>query len=466
MIFLLRFLFLTTAYSFQQQCLFFNSRRVQINFVEGETSIVLGAKGGKTKKKKKKQVTQSGGGFGKSTGLKSGGGFGKKSTGGENDSDESDYAIFPAMEDRVKSTLVPSTAEIAEEAKDLPHELYDRISQIYGFNTFNHPQEKSFGDEELESPASFDELLAVGSSDSTSTPASSDFTDLLKTSSSSSSNTDDFTDLITSATGSSTSQTLTSIAATEQIDISSLPPFSTFRVLHIDPMVLAIDDFFTPEECDRYVDKCISPKKGTETDGLPMKVKSKTVGKDKLAKAQRTSTTWFHHFKEVPELMAKASRLLGLDGIERWEEPQTVRYQQTQKFTWHLDALAPTESVKEKGGQRLATLLVYLTDVGKDNGGATVFRDLCGLEGKHLKMNPKRGSALLFFPAAGGIPNSPLDIRTLHAGEALAAKAPIDKWIAQLWLREYPTYEPTAPPGNKHSAAANAINEFCTKTLQ
>jgi hypothetical protein len=25
-------------------------------------------------------------------------------------------------------------------------------------------------------------------------------------------------------------------------------------------------------------------------------------------------------------LMAKASRLVGLDGIDQWEEPQTVRY--------------------------------------------------------------------------------------------------------------------------------------------
>ena len=49
---------------------------------------------------------------------------------------------------------------------------------------------------------------------------------------------------------------------------------------------------------------------------------------------------------------------------------------------------------------------------------------------------PSKGSALLFFPAAGGIANAPFDIRTLHCGEAVAESAENEKWIAQLWLRQ------------------------------
>ncbi len=70
-------------------------------------------------------------------------------------------------------------------------------------------------------------------------------------------------------------------------------------------MVLAVDDFFTPEECDAYVALCSAPKKQTANNDMPMMSRSKTVGKDSLAQAQRTSTTWFHHFKSVPELVAK-----------------------------------------------------------------------------------------------------------------------------------------------------------------
>jgi len=74
---------------------------------------------------------------------------------------------------------------------------------------------------------------------------------------------------------------------------------------------------------------------------------------------------------------------------------------------------------------------------------------------------PKKGSALLFFPAAGGIPGAPFDIRTVHAGEAVAESSPVDKWIAQLWLREG-NYTPSAPVGNAH--IVDTIHQFCSES--
>lgn len=103
---------------------------------------------------------------------------------------------------------------------------------------------------------------------------------------------------------------------------------------------------------------------------------------------------------------------------------------------------------------------MYLNDVSDTDGGATIFRDL-GREGDYLRVQPKKGSALLFFPAAGGIAGTPFDVRTLHAGEALSKDADASKWIAQLWLRENSQYLPTAPPGNTHDAAKNDINKYC-----
>jgi len=237
-------------------------------------------------------------------------------------------------------------------------------------------------------------------------------------------------------------------------------------------MVLCIDDFLTDDECDILIahsDPTSSKNKMNNPTNIhmaPMMSRSKTVGKDANSQAQRTSTTWFHHFqgKEIAPLMAKSCRLLGLDDIDRWEEPQTVRYRGTEKFTWHLDALSPSEDLMAKGGQRTATLLVYLNSLEEKEGesprGSTMFRDL-GIDGEFLKVQPKKGSALLFFPAAGGIPNTPFDIRTLHAGEAVAASSPTDKWIAQLWLRQKDGYKPTAPPGNNHVSAEEDITEYC-----
>ena len=45
---------------------------------------------------------------------------------------------------------------------------------------------------------------------------------------------------------------------------------------------------------------------------------------------------------------------------------------QGQCFSWHYDAVPPTRL--HRGGQRAATLLVYLNDVPE--GGQTAFRDL------------------------------------------------------------------------------------------
>ena len=405
--------------------------------------------------KQKNKSTAKGGGFGtvvqQKTSIKK----------EENDN----YTSFPALEGGVKDTLIASTKEAQEKTEDLSNELYDRLAQIHGFRDFNFPQgwfDDEDGKKEEDQSMSFDDLLTAGNSGSKTTSTKSDFGDLLKPKS-------DFLDLIADATGGSveggdTSSISTAVAASKQLDIENLPAFNKFRVLHVDPVVLVVDDFFTEEECDEYVDLCVKPKKRTSSNDMPMMSKSKTVGKDSLSKAQRTSTTWFHHFKGVPALMAKASRLLGLRSIDRWEEPQTVRYQQTEKFTWHLDALAPSENLNGSGGQRVATVLVYLTDVGENNGGSTLFRDLGGAEGEFLKVQPKKGSALVFFPSAGGLPNTPFDIRTVHAGEALASDAPADKWIAQLWLRENNLYKPSAPPGNSHALADEAINEYCVRS--
>ena len=76
---------------------------------------------------------------------------------------------------------------------------------------------------------------------------------------------------------------------------------------------------------------------------------------------------------------------------------------------------------------------------------------------------PRKGSALLFFPAAGGVPGAPFDARALHCGEAVSETAGCDKWIAQLWLRER-DYEPTAPPGNTHAGALDAMGRYCEST--
>lgn len=138
--------------------------------------------------------------------------------------------------------------------------------------------------------------------------------------------------------------------------------FPTIRLLHGDPVVFEVEDFFTPEECDTYVRMSTEAQSGQRKGGFKSKeIRSATTSAQSQFQQHRTSTTWFHHYASAPELLAKASALLGVEDYRLWEEPQTVRYRPGERFNWHLDALPPSETGASKGGQRTATILVSLT---------------------------------------------------------------------------------------------------------
>jgi len=468
-----------------------NNDKVVVPSGYSKVSVVLHAK----KSNNKDKGSGKKGTTGTASGIGGGGGSGtlsRKKSGitKKDDHDDDDYVVFPRLEPNVQKTLVESTQDDRENAKDLSVEIYQRLDQIYGFPDFNFP------------PDWFRQDVSGGNDNDDNSNIDDDedqrsWQDLLMKSSTMADQPSWIAADVDSTGTSTRDEKDKGVKVKVDVDvdvdvealdeIQNLPPFTKFRVLHVDPMVLAIDDFFTEDECDQYIEMCCKTQTGSGKDNKGhndedgdenvapiLSTRSKTVGKDSRSMAQRTSTTWFHHYRGVPALMAKASRLMGLRNIDRWEEPQTVRYRQTEKFTWHLDALAPSGDLIQNGGQRVATLLVYLSNIDEKHGGSTVFRDLrydyggtgaAAESGKeaYLKMRPQKGSALLFFPAAGGVPNTPFDIRTLHAGEAMAPDAPTDKWIAQLWLRENELYKPNAPPGNSRELAFGAIRDYCNR---
>jgi hypothetical protein len=114
-----------------------------------------------------------------------------------------------------------------------------------------------------------------------------------------------------------------------------------------------------------------------------------------------------------------------------FEAPTVIRYEPDQVLAPHFDAnrSADTEDAN-RGGQTLATLLVYLNDV--ENGGLTRFGRLpASLDSTEpgetkLTFRPKMGDALLFFPADA---MGQFDERTEHEG----CPAVDEKWIARIW---------------------------------
>jgi prolyl 4-hydroxylase len=224
------------------------------------------------------------------------------------------------------------------------------------------------------------------------------------------------------------------------------PPMK-LRLLHRSPPVLVIDNFLTTKECLEIEYVAMPPPavvSNRESDGKKaVEVGSATFSP--FAQAKRTSTSWFCHYSQVPVLLSKARYRLGVS-LEHMEEPQIVRYEKGQEFSWHYDEVP--RSQLNNGGQRLATLLVYLNSM--TDGGGTIFRDLKGLSGDPLSVQPFQGSALLFFPA---FIDGRADDRTLHRGEKIILG---EKRIVQLWIHER-AYRAVLPPGNSQKAASEAV---------
>jgi hypothetical protein len=129
----------------------------------------------------------------------------------------------------------------------------------------------------------------------------------------------------------------------------------------------------------------------------------------------------------------------------KFECPTIIRYEKDQKLAPHYDAnrSASIEDVN-RGGQTLATLLVYLNDV--NDGGLTRFGKLDkrlalssssltdhstaldqDVDDTKLVVQPQRGDGLLFFPADK---NGVFDPRMEHEG----MQAIDEKWIARIWV--------------------------------
>ncbi|CAM0954923.1 unnamed protein product [Alopecurus aequalis] len=124
---------------------------------------------------------------------------------------------------------------------------------------------------------------------------------------------------------------------------------------------------------------------------------------------------------------------------ENGEDMQVMRFKRGEKYEPHYDYF--TDSVNTiRGGNRIATVLLYLTDVAE--GGETVFplaKERMRLHDKHatlsecaqngMAVKPRKGDALLFFNLR---PDAATDPSSLHGGCAVIKG---EKWSATKWIR-------------------------------
>jgi prolyl 4-hydroxylase len=112
--------------------------------------------------------------------------------------------------------------------------------------------------------------------------------------------------------------------------------------------------------------------------------------------------------------------------IENGEGLQILHYCTGDEYAPHYDYFPPDDAGSvphlSQGGQRVASLIIYLNDV--EEGGATVFPRL------GLTVGPKKGAAV-YFEYCNSL--GQVDPQTLHGGLPVRKG---EKWIATKWMRQ------------------------------
>lgn len=185
-----------------------------------------------------------------------------------------------------------------------------------------------------------------------------------------------------------------------------------------EPELMVFANLLSPAECDALIEAA-RPRLSRS-----LTVDTQTGGE--TLHADRTSQGMFFARSEdavVQRVEARIARLLNWP-VQNGEGLQVLRYPPGAQYRPHYDYFDPAEpgtpAILKRGGQRVATLIMYLYE--PEEGGATVFPDI------ELKVPPKRGNAV-FFSYAQAHPVS----RTLHGGDPVVTG---EKWIATKWLRE------------------------------
>ena len=185
-----------------------------------------------------------------------------------------------------------------------------------------------------------------------------------------------------------------------------------------DPELLVFANLLSPAECEALIDAA-RPRLSRS-----LTVDIKTGGEE--LHPDRTSQGMFFERNEnavVQRIEARIAKLVRWP-IQNGEGLQILRYPPGAQYKPHYDYFNPAEpgtpAILQRGGQRVATLIMYLFE--PEEGGATVFPDI------GLQVAPRRGNAV-FFSYAQAHPAS----HTLHGGEPVVKG---EKWIATKWLRE------------------------------
>eukprot|EP00249_Psilotum_nudum_P009659 c22073_g1_i1 orf=164-1066(+) len=200
-----------------------------------------------------------------------------------------------------------------------------------------------------------------------------------------------------------------------------------------EPRAFVYHNFLSKEECE-YLINLAKPHMVKST------VVDSATGGSKDSRVRTSSGAFLHRGQDkIIRGIEKKIADFTFIPVEHGEGLQILHYEVGQKYDPHYDYFHDEFNTKN-GGQRIATVLMYLSNV--EAGGETIFPsakvnssslpwwdDLseCAKEG--LSVRPKQGDALLFWSSK---PDGMLDPSSLHGGCPVISG---DKWSATKWMR-------------------------------
>ncbi|KAJ0971911.1 hypothetical protein J5N97_019870 [Dioscorea zingiberensis] len=206
------------------------------------------------------------------------------------------------------------------------------------------------------------------------------------------------------------------------------------EVVSWSPRIIVFHNFLSMEECE-YLKAIARPRLQIST------VVDTKTGKG-IKSEVRTSSGMFLSSEErkfsIVQAIEKRIAVFSQVPAENGELIQVLRYEANQFYRPHHDYFSDTYNLK-RGGQRVATMLMYLSD--NVEGGETYFPMAgdaeCSCGGKMMKgvcVKPVKGDAVLFWSM--GL-NGESDPKSLHGGcEVLKG----EKWSATKWMRQRASY--------------------------
>lgn len=254
-------------------------------------------------------------------------------------------------------------------------------------------------------------------------------------------------------------------------------------VLSINPRVFDLINVFTKEEADSLVNRALS-----ETSPANRMKRSTTGTIQNSVFSKRTSENAFDTHSETSlKVKKRIFEAIGFDEYLTGHDDglQVLRYNESTAYVQHMDYLTGTDEElydydsSKKGGNRFATVLLYMTDLPENGGGETVFSEADSMiaseyeKSTHdiinelrdsgdfhsagikpgsweeemvatcrskLSVKPSRGRAVLFYSQH---PNGEADKNSKHGGCPVLKGS---KWAANLWIWNAPRQDYEGAP--------------------